>query len=196
MQSAIPIDTHAAATLRYIRASMDAAAIVAIPGSAGISMGLIGLAAAALSSRSSLHAYWLSIWLASAVVAAGLGTALLARESSLRRLRLTGTPIRRLALCLLPSLFAGAVLTDVLWRSGNLHAIPGMWLLLYGCALISASVITTRTVGLLGVLFTLFGVSALSLPDSLQIVMLAAGFGGLHLIFGFVIGRVGHGRQA
>jgi hypothetical protein len=36
---------------------------------------------------------------------------------------------------------------------------------------------------------------ALLLPDSLQIFMLGAGFGGLHLLFGFLIGRMGHGRQ-
>jgi hypothetical protein len=33
------------------------------------------------------------------------------------------------------------------------------------------------------------------LPDNLQILMLGAGFGGLHIVFGFLIGRVGHGRE-
>jgi hypothetical protein len=35
----------------------------------------------------------------------------------------------------------------------------------------------------------------LLLPDGLQILMLGAGFGGLHIIFGILIGRVGHGRE-
>jgi hypothetical protein len=39
------------------------------------------------------------------------------------------------------------------------------------------------------------GVLALLLPSSAQIAMLGAGFGGLHIIFGVLIGRVGHGRQ-
>jgi hypothetical protein len=30
---------------------------------------------------------------------------------------------------------------------------------------------------------------ALLLPDDLQILILAIGFGGLHIVFGFVIGR-------
>ena len=195
MQSAIPIDSHAATTLRYIRASMDAAASVAVPGSTGTGMGLVGLLATALTSSPALHPYWLSIWVASAVVAAALGATLLARQSSLPGLRLIGTPIRKLLLCLVPSLFAGAVLTATLWSAGNVHAISGTWLLLYGCALISASVTTTRTIGLLGFAFTSLGVLALLLPDSLQIFMLGVGFGGLHLLFGFLIGRMGHGRK-
>jgi hypothetical protein len=195
VQAAIPIDSRVATTLQYIRASMDAAASVAVPGSAGTGMGLVGVIATALTVSPALHPYWLSIWIASAVVAAALGATLLARQSSPRGLRLIGTPIRKLLLCLLPSLFAGGVITGALWSAGDLHAIPGTWLLLYGCALVSASVTTTRTIGVLGGAFALLGVLALVLPDSLQILMLGVGFGGLHLLFGFLIGRMGHGRQ-
>ena len=48
----------------------------------------------------------------------------------------------------------------------------------------------------LGALFALFGLAALVLPDNLQILMLGAGFGGLHIVFGYLIGRKGHGRKA
>src|SRR5438132_9114465 len=33
------------------------------------------------------------------------------------------------------------------WQAGDVRAIPGTWLLLYGCALISTSAPTTRIVG-------------------------------------------------
>ena len=190
----VRIDSHAAATLRYIRASMEAASSIAVPGSAGSAMGLVGLLAAVLSSTSGLREHWLGIWLLAAAVAASLGTALVARPSSLRGLTLSGTPIRKLALCLIPSMFAGAVMTAVHWTSGNLHAIPGTWLLLYGCALIAASVPTTRTIGVMGGLFAALGLLALLLPDNLQTLMLGMGFGGLHLLFGFLIGRAGDDR--
>jgi hypothetical protein len=65
----------------------------------------------------------------------------------------------------------------------------------YGCALISASTVTTRTIGVLGGSFAALGVLALLLPSAAQIPMLGVGFGGLHIIFGILIGRVGHGRQ-
>jgi hypothetical protein len=38
-------------------------------------------------------------------------------------------------------------------------------------------------------------VAAFMLPDALQIYLLGAGFGGLHFLFGFLIGRSDHGRQ-
>jgi len=34
-------------------------------------------------------------------------------------------------------------MTAVHWSAGNQHAIPGTWLLLYGCALLTASTATT-----------------------------------------------------
>ena len=191
----VHIDSHAAATLRYIRDSMEGAASFVVPGSAGIALGVIGLLAAALSSAPTLHEHWLEIWLLAALAAAGVGSALLVRESSLRGLRLIGTPIRKFALCLVPSLAAGLILTAVHWSYGNLHAIPGSWLLFYGCALISASTVTTRTIGLLGASFAVLGVLALLLPSGAQILMLGTGFGGLHIVFGILIGRIGHGRQ-
>jgi hypothetical protein len=103
--------------------------------------------------------------------------------------------LRKFALCLSPSLGAGLVMTAVHWFGGNLHAIPGTWLLLYGCALLTASTATTRIIAVLGGLFIAFGLITLLLPDDLHVFMLGAGFGGLHIIFGFLIGRMGHGRK-
>ena len=67
MQSAdaVRIDSHAVATLRYIRESMDAAASVAVPGSAGLAMGSVGLLAMLICTTPGLREYWLAIWLAS-----------------------------------------------------------------------------------------------------------------------------------
>jgi hypothetical protein len=191
----VQIESHAAATLRYIRASMDGAASLAVPGSAGIAMGSIGLLAMALSSAPGLREHWLGIWLAAAAVAAGVGLPLITQPSSLRGLTLSGTPVRKFALCLLPSLFAGVVMTAVHWSYGNFHAIPGTWLLLYGCALISASVATMRTIAVMGAAFVALGLVALLLRSDFQVYVLGAGFGGLHILFGLLIGRDTHDSQ-
>jgi hypothetical protein len=191
----VDLDSHAAATLRYIRASMEGAASFVVPGSAGIALGLIGTLATALSLAPALRDYWFQIWLIASIGGAAVGSVLLLRESSMRGLYLIGAPIRRFALCLLPSLLAGVALTAVHWTSHNLHAIPGTWLLLYGCALIAASTVTTRTICVLGGLFAMLGLVALMSPDSMQMPLLGAGFGGLHIAFGIIIGRLGHGRQ-
>jgi hypothetical protein len=192
----VALDSHAAATLRYIRASMEAAGTLAVPGSAGVAMGMIGLFAAALASTPQLRPHWLAVWLTAAMTASGVGGVIMARQSSRQGSTLLGAPARKLVLCLAPGLFAGAVMTVVEYRSNDLHAIPGTWLLMYGCALISTSATTTRIVGVLGALFALLALLAFTLPDNLQTLILATGFGALHIIFGLLIGRDGHGRQA
>lgn len=197
MQAANPVqlDSHAAATLRYIRASMESAVSLSVPGSTGIASGVIALLAAIVSSLPALRPHWLIIWLLAAVVAAGVGGALLLRQPSLDSLTIGGAPIRRFAIGLLPSLFAGAVMTWVLWANAGPRLIPGTWLLLYGCGLIAASAATARTIGILGGSFVATGLVALVLPENLQILMLGVGFGGLHISFGYLMGRAGHDRE-
>ncbi len=192
----VNLDTHAIATLRYIRASMDAAGSVAIPGSAGIAMGGIALAAAMLSLMPSLQAHWFAIWVGAAPLAAAVGAILLAKSGSLASFVASGTPGRRLALGLSPSVFAGAVMTLVLWTAEYTVAIPGTWLLLYGCALISASVSTIAIVAWMGACFAGLGVAALLSPAAFHIPLLALGFGGLHIVFGILIARGTHGRES
>ena len=191
----VMIDSHALATLRYIRASMDAARTVAVPGSAGMGVGAIGVAAAILSSGA-LHAYWLTVWLCAAGVGAIAGALLLARESSASSgFRLSGTPVRKVFLHLLPSLGAGAVLTLVLCKSGNLHAIPGTWLLLYGCALLHTSAVTTRLIAVLGGVFVGLALFAFALADTQQTLILGIGFGAVHMSYGAVMMRRSYGVQ-
>jgi hypothetical protein len=195
VSNTVHLDSHAAATLRYIRASMDGAVLLAVPGSAGLVLGTIALLAAALCLAPELHKYWVAVWLSAALLGAVLGSILIVRESSLRDLRLQGTPLLKFALCLSPSLGAGLVMTAVHWFGGNQHAIAGTWLLLYGCALLTASAATTKIIAVLGALFVLFGLAALLLPDALQLFMLGAGFGALHIVFGFLIGRRGRAGE-
>src|ERR1700735_1119461 len=151
---------------------MEGAVVLAVPGSAGLVLGCIALLAAALCLAPELHKYWLAIWLGAALLGAVVGSILIVRESSLRDLRLAGTPLHKFALCLAPSIGAGLVMTAVHWYGGNLHAIPGTWLLLYGCALVAASATTTRIIAALGGLFIVFGLIAFLLPENLQIWML------------------------
>jgi hypothetical protein len=192
----VQIDSHALATLRYIRKSMDAATSVAVPGSSGIAMGCVGLAATALSFIPRTQQHWILIWLLAAVVAAGLGGALLIRPSSLRGSTPLDVHFRKFALCLFPSLFAGLVLTAVLWYYGQQRALPGMWLLLYGCGLMTVSIVTVARVAVMGGLFMALGLLAFFVPMSYQLFLLGLGFGGLHIVFGILIGRTTHESEA
>jgi hypothetical protein len=190
----VAMDSHALGTLNYIRASIDAAGAFAVPGTAGIAMGAVGIVAAGIASIPALAGYWLLIWLAAATVGAGLGVVLVARHRSGIGLPLYRGPARRFVLCLCPALLAGGVLTAVLFQAGEAHLIPGVWLLLYGCAVLSATLMTApammRLVGAMGGLFVVCGAIAFEVSPRWHNVALGAGFGLLHLVFGFLIGRI------
>jgi hypothetical protein len=95
-------------------------------------------------------------------------------------------------------LLTGAALTFVLWRAGTTGLIPGVWLLLYGCAVLSASTVTIartmRLICIMGVLFMLLGLLAFAAPPGTHTLILGMGFGALHTIFGILIGQVSHGE--
>jgi hypothetical protein len=191
------IESRALGTLAYIRASIESSSSMDVPGMAGIVMGVIGLLAAVMVTLPSLTAHWLWIWLVAAAVALLLGGALVARQIAERgRSRYLG-PARKFVLCLCPTLFAGAVLTWALVAVGMMDIVPGMWLLLYGCAVLSAGTVVSaavaRYVSVMGATFVVLGMLTFVLPATAHNVMLGLGFGILHIVFGILIGRLAHG---
>jgi hypothetical protein len=80
-------------------------------------------------------------------------------------------------------------LTLFLVRAGLTGTIAGMWLLLYGTAVVTGGAFSIRIVPLMGLCFMVLGAVALFSPASWSNALLAAGFGGLHVIFGAVIAR-------
>jgi hypothetical protein len=96
---------------------------------------------------------------------------------------------RRFLLGFLPPALAGAVLTLALYASGAVSLIPGTWLLLYGAAVVTAGTFSVRIVPAMGVCFMLTGAVALVAPAAWADILLAAGFGGLQIVFGLLIAR-------
>ena len=194
---AIGIESRALGTLAYIRTSIESSSSMDVPGMAGIVMGIIGLLAAIAVSLPRWGAHWLGIWLAAAATAFILGGALVARQIVQRGHSRYLGPVRKFLLCLCPALLAGAVLTVVFGTTGMTNVIPGMWLLLYGCAVLSASTVTTagiaRLICTMGALFVALGMITFALPATAHTAMLGLGFGVMHIIFGFMIGRLTHG---
>ncbi len=198
MQTPIPIESRALGTLAFIRHSIESSGSMAVPGMAGVLMGAIGILATIAASLPRGMPHWLEIWLVAAALALAMGGAMMARETAQGgHARYLG-PVRKFLLCLCPALLAGAVLTFVLWRISATGLIPGMWLLLYGCAVLSASTVTLprtmRLIGMMGVAFMLLGLLAFASPARFHNPILGMGFGALHTIFGMLLGQVGHGE--
>jgi hypothetical protein len=193
----IPIEDRALGTLAYIRRSIETSGSLAVPGMAGVVMGCIGLLAAATASTPRWAPSWPAIWTFAGAIAFLVGGALMARETAQSgHARYLG-PVRKFLLCLCPALFAGAVLTAVLWRAAMFSLLPGTWLLLYGCAVLSASTVTIpstmRLISIMGALFVGLGSLAFVLPAQTHTWILGIGFGALHILFGMLIGRLSRG---
>ena len=185
-----PPPTHAIDDLRFIRETMEnASSFTAVPGWGGVAMGATALAAAGLAPAPSNSQAWLLTWLAAALCAFALGA--LAIYWKARR---AGTPVftrpgRKFLLSLFPPLLAGAVLSLAIYGAGLGRLLPAVWLLLYGVGVMSAGTFSVRVVPVMGLCFMLAGVSAVFCPAAWGNAVMAAGFGGLHLLFGGIIAR-------
>jgi hypothetical protein len=183
------IHAHAIDDLRYIRDTMARAGqFSAIPGWGGVVMGATALVASAVAGPPASR-QWLAVWLAEATVAVLIALVAIVRKARRSSAPLLTTPARRFALVLLPPLAAGAVLTAVFAANGLTSRLPGCWLLLYGTSGATGGALSVRVVPAMGVLFMALGVAAFIAPAGWGNVFMAAGFGGLHIIFGAIIAR-------
>jgi hypothetical protein len=185
-----PIHHRAIADLRFIRDTMErAGSFTSVPGRGQMLIGATALAAAWAADRQASSLAWLLVWLAEAAVALAIAALAVARKARAGHTPLDSGVARRFGLAFLPPLVAGAVLTVPLFFSGMVRLIPGAWLLLYGTAVMTGGVLSVPVVPLMGVSFGLIGAVALIGPPAWGDACLAAGFGGLHLVFGAIITR-------
>jgi hypothetical protein len=81
----------------------------------------------------------------------------------------------------------GGVLTLALFPLGAVSALPGVWLLLYGTAIVTGGAFSVRVVPVMGLCLMVLGVGALFAPASWGNLFMAAGFGLVQIAFGFWI---------
>ncbi len=188
-QGTSDLSDRARDNLSFIRTTMErATAFTGVPGWGGVAMGCTALLAAFLAAGTSSARDWLAVWLADAAVAFLIGAWSLGRKS----LRMQGTalsrPARQFLLSFAPPVLAGALLTAALWSSGQVQLLPGMWLLLYGTAVVAGGTFSVRAVPAMGVLLMAIGAAVLLWPAWGNAGM-AAGFGGVQVAFGWYIAR-------
>jgi hypothetical protein len=186
----VGIHTHALDNLRYIRETMErAGSFTAVPGRGGVAMGVIALAAGVLAHRQDGPNRMLLVWTAFCVIALAIGLVAMLRKARRADEPQLAAPARKFALGFSPPLLAGALLTLALWWEGMLAPIPGVWLLLYGTGVVAGGAFSVRPVPVMGICFMLAGSAALFCPPDWGNWFLTAGFGGFHILFGYVIAR-------
>lgn len=176
--------------LRYIRETMElATAFTGISGWGEIAIGVTALVATVIAAQQATFNAWLAVW-----IAEGLISLLIAGWSMDRKTRAIDMPLgsgpgRKAVFSLTPPLIAGGLLTIMLVQAGLTNAIPGVWLLLYGTGVITGGMYSVKVVPIMGICFMTLGALALFSSPAFANWFMAAGFGGLHLVFGAIIVR-------
>lgn len=190
-----PRDSHVALhdrameNLRYIRETMERSQpFTAVSGVGGILMGLVALAAAALATRIDDTRVWVWLWMGAAAVALAVAVVSigLKTRSAAERQALAG---RKFFWNVTPPLLVGGLLTLALVRAGVTTLLPGVWLLLYGTGVVAGGAFSVRVIPMMGFAFMASGSAALFLPPGWENLVMALGFGALHIVFGLVIWR-------
>jgi hypothetical protein len=176
--------------LKYIRETMErSTAFTGISGWGQVAIGVTALAASLIASRQTAFKDWMMVWLVEGLVALLIAGWSIDRKARASKMPLLSGPGRKVGFSLTPPLFAGGLLTVVLYRAGLTDAIPGLWLLLYGTGVVTGGMFSVSVVPLMGLCFMALGAAAYLVPPGLANWFMAAGFGGLHIIFGIIIAR-------
>jgi hypothetical protein len=184
----IPIDARAADHLRYIRETMESAAeFTAVPGWGGVAMGVSAVAAAFLAARQSTPIEWVGVWLVEAFVAVCIAAPAAATKARRANAGLFTGPGRKFLLSFAPPIAVGGLLTLELFHIGATSALPGVWLLLYGTAIVTGGAFSVRAVPIMGLCLMGLGAAALFMPAAWGNVFMAAGFGFVQIAFGIWI---------
>lgn len=175
--------------LSFIRATMErATAFTAVPGWGGVLMGLTALGAALLAASQPDPAGWLAVWIGEAVAAVLIGSVAMGLKARGAGSTVLSRPGRQFLLGSSPPIVVGGLLTLALAQAGLHSLLPGAWLLLYGAGVVTGGAYSVRVVPAMGLAFLALGAVALFVP-AWGNLLLAVGFGGLHIGFGLLIAR-------
>ena len=131
----------------------------------------------------------LAAWMGEAILAFAIGLFTLVQKAKAVQSPLLYGPGRKFWLSLLPPMFAGAILTLFLYQFSFYDIMPGMWLIMYGVAVITGGAFSVSVVPIMGVSFMALGTAALFSPWGWSNVYMGIGFGAMQIAFGAVIAR-------
>jgi hypothetical protein len=152
-------------------------------------MGLTALVASWIASRQASPRAWLTVWLVEAFIAVAIAGSTAATKAHRANAALLSGPGRKFLLSFLPPLLVGGLLTFALFQSALWTALPAVWLLLYGTAIVTGGAFSVRAVPVMGLALMGLGAIALFAPSNWGDAFMAAGFGVVQIAFGLWIAR-------
>jgi len=176
--------------LRFIRETMEAAGtFTAVSGWGQVVIGLTAILAAIIADRFAGTAEWVLVWAAEAFLALLVSVWFMYNKARLASLPLLTGSARKLLFSFSPVFAVGMVVTVALMERSLYGLLPGIWMLLYGTAVVAAGAFSVRIVPVMGAAFIVVGAAALFAPVAWGIALMIAGFGVLHIVFGIIIAR-------
>lgn len=176
--------------LRFIRQTMEqAAAFTAFSGRSLVLIGVTAMVAAVVAPSEPGSRPWLVLWIVEAVLALTIAATGTLRKTVAAGEPLWSGPALKFTFSVAPALLVGVCSTIALAGTALASLLPGFWLLLYGAGLVSGGLFSLRIVPVIGASFMAIGALALFASSSWGNVLLAAGFGGLHVVLGTIVAR-------
>jgi len=175
--------------LRYIRETMErATSFTGVSGKGLLIAGTTSMLAAWFAAQQTSDLAWLSVWMAELGVAAIATFGLTAIKARAQGGSLWSSNGKKLLFAFFPAMTAGGLLTLASVLQGNFSWLPGIWLSIYGAAVMTGGAHSVGALPMMGALFMLLGALVLlaGFPGDL---MLGLGMGGLHIVFGSIVWR-------
>ena len=176
--------------LRFIRDTMErAGTFTAISGWGIAAVGVVAMIAALVARVRPTVEWTVGTWVATAAACIALSMVATARKARRSEVSMVSGPAQKLALAFSPAMVVGALLTAALLRIGANDLLPGVWMLLYGTAVVAGGAFSVRIIPVMGLCFMVLGAAALFAPPALGEWLMVAGFGLVHVVFGIRIAR-------
>jgi hypothetical protein len=199
-QAPVRLDEHAADNLRFIRQTM--ARSTTFTGVSGIGLmveGVIALIGGYVAALRLSPDWWIHTWIVVAVAGFCVGLGAMAVKVRLRGIHFWSGAGTRFVFHVAPAIVAGMFITEMLYRNGAQHLMPGTWLMLYGVGVVSGGAFSPRVIPLGGGVLMALGAVCFFLPAQgdwpvvapmlASDLILVLGFGVVHIVFGAIIAR-------
>lgn len=186
-----PSDLHKRAqdNLHFIRTSMErASSFTGVSGKSYVLAGLTLLAATVVAEAQTSAQGWLAVWMVELFLAAVLILLMTMHKARSQGSSLWSSNGRKLLAAFAPAMVAGGVLTVSCVLRDAYDWLPGIWLSLYGAAIMTAGAYSVAIIPVMGALLLLCGsVLLLVKPDATLLFGLL--MGSIHILFGTLIWR-------